>query len=529
MSSFFTVNTLESRRSLRSQIERRSLDINRDFLNAFKSVKTSLDDICEEVNSMKQSVERMRECLHVTQTQTHDLIAQTNELQNERSKLCVREDVASAIIKHFQLSPSDHQTLHGNPLDRDKITLEFFQVLDKIQTIHADCRTLMQSGFETLALDVMEEMTLHQEFALERLYRWAQSHCRNIDTSHELTNIVIEAMQRLQDRPVLFKYIIDEYAQNRRAVIVKQFIEALTVGEGVTKPIEMHIHEPKRYVGDIFAWVHHSIHAERESLMMLVRSCDKFDITETINSALQNIADGICHTLRVRIEAVLNSVNDTIALYSIANVIRFYWSIITSIVKGGQLEQLLMDIQQVSEQFYMNSLTQRVRDILNEPHDLQRADLAPPASVRRLLSMLKELLSVANMVEGRQQDIVKIVSSIVDPLLQSITEQASHLPAIDMSVYFLNVLHEISGTLAVYEFMDERMERLNGQCDAQIETLTSEQASSIVAHLNLGPIYTVLQSHDVALLDVHHLKLCMVRTFSLIVMSHNLKQFNFAE
>lgn len=31
------------------------------------------------------------------------------------------------------------------------------------------------------------------------------------------------------------------------------------------------------------------------------------------------------------------------------------------------------------------------------------------------------------------------------------------------------------------------------QSDAQIDTLTSEQASSLVANLNLGPIYTILQ------------------------------------
>lgn len=62
----------------------------------------------------------------------------------------------------------------------------------------------------------------------------------------------------------------------------------------------------------------------------------------------------------------------------------------------------------------------------------------------------------------------------------------------------------------VYEFIDATCERLNATCDAQIETLTSEQASSIVAHLNLGPIYTVLQSPD-SKLDVHHLKMCMVR------------------
>lgn len=34
------------------------------------------------------------------------------------------------------------------------------------------------------------------------------------------------------------------------------------------------------------------------------------------------------------------------------------------------------------------------------------------------------------------------------------------------------------------------------QADAQIDTLTSEQASSLVAHLNLGPIYTILQGRE---------------------------------
>lgn len=34
------------------------------------------------------------------------------------------------------------------------------------------------------------------------------------------------------------------------------------------------------------------------------------------------------------------------------------------------------------------------------------------------------------------------------------------------------------------------------QSDAQIDTLTSEQASSLVAHLNLGPIYNILQGRD---------------------------------
>lgn len=107
--------------------------------------------------------------------------------------------------------------------------------------------------------------------------------------------------------------------------------------------------------------------------------------------------------------------------------------------------------------------------------------------------------------------IFQIVSCVIDPLLLSVTESASHLPTVDMAVYLLNCLYQMQSTLAMYEYMDGRMERLQGQSDAQIDTLTSEQASSLVANLNLGPIYTILQSAS-AQIDVNHLKMFMVRS-----------------
>jgi len=56
----------------------------------------------------------------------------------------------------------------------------------------------------------MEEMTLHQEGALERLYRWTQNHCRSLE-NNEIGPLIVEAMSRLQDRPVLFKWVILYY------------------------------------------------------------------------------------------------------------------------------------------------------------------------------------------------------------------------------------------------------------------------------------------------------------------------------
>lgn len=103
---------------------------------------------------------------------------------------------------------------------------------------------------------------------------------------------------------------------------------------------------------------------------------------------------------------------------------------------------------------------------------------------------------------------MQIVSCVVDPLLRAVTESASHLPTVDMATYLLNCLYQMQSTLAMYEYVDERMERLLAQSEAQLDTLTSEQASSLVANLNLGPIYTLLQS-NAAHIDVAHMKMFM--------------------
>lgn len=221
-----------------------------------------------------------------------------------------------------------------------------------------------------------------------------------------------------------------------------------------------------------------------------------------MQNALTYIADGVCHPLKVRVETILSSEKNTIVLFAISNLLRFYLQIMKQVVQGGNLEQCLTELQKSSEEIYLNSLSNQVRNILQKNAisgtnlEPPQRDLVPPGSVSSLLTLLKDILSVATMVDGRESDITKIISCIVDPLLQSVQESASHLPTVDMAVYLLNCLYQMQSTLAVYEYMDERIERLQAQSEAQLDTLTSEQASSLVANLQLGPIYTILQTNQ---------------------------------
>lgn len=75
-------------------------------------------------------------------------------------KLSMEQEVAAAFLRSFQLSSAEQAILRGT---RDgAITGEFFVVLNRVQSIHHNCRTLMQSGHQTAALEIMEQMALYQ-------------------------------------------------------------------------------------------------------------------------------------------------------------------------------------------------------------------------------------------------------------------------------------------------------------------------------------------------------------------------------
>lgn len=56
----------------------------------------------------------------------------------------------------------------------------------------------------TLSKLIFYKYLLLQEKALERLYRWTQHHCRNVDNP-DFTDLITHSMSRLEDRPILFK------------------------------------------------------------------------------------------------------------------------------------------------------------------------------------------------------------------------------------------------------------------------------------------------------------------------------------
>jgi len=496
LSTFFKENNLKTRRNLRGEIERRNLQINQDFLTAFKTVKESLDDLHANVNGMSESCKSMQARLTASKTKTHQLMSETASLQACGRSLAMQEAVATKFRDRFSLTQDEVEVLQQRPGRQHKIDQRFYDVLDKVQTIHRDCKVLLAAGHQTTALGVMELMSGYQEEALQRLYRWAQTAVRNIDAP-EHGPLVARAMYYLQDREVLFGYVVEEYTNSRRGVLVKQFIDALTIGGpgGTPRPIEMHAHEPTRYVGDMLAWLHQAAPGEAENITQLLKLCDKTDLGQVSGTVLAGVTEGVCRPLKTRVEQILVSEPGAVVLYRLTNLIRFYEGTVTSVVRGEcGLTQTLADLHRLSYSQFMSMLQSSVSNQLARVDMV--GDLAPAPATTSLLGLLRDVLAGHSVVDSSQVDLPQIIAAIADPLTAALQEMAAKLPNQDAAVFLINNLYQLRSTLSLYQVPESRLSELSGLVSGCLEELGREQSLYLLASLELAPMLTILNDLD---------------------------------
>eukprot|EP00117_Sycon_ciliatum_P028123 scpid35622/ scgid22673/ Conserved oligomeric Golgi complex subunit 6; Component of oligomeric Golgi complex 6 len=517
LSAFFTDNSLRTRRNLRGDIERRSLAINEEFAAQFTDVKKQLDGIHEEVQEMSRCCADMSKRLQSVKSHTSDLISQTSKLRAEGSTLDLKLDVANSFNSMYLLTNDEMQSLRGAKSANGDIERGFFMALGRVKEIHGDCKSLLRVNHQNAGLEIMESMALHQEAAFEKLYRWSQSESRSLTgDSPEISSLFCLAAGALQDRPVLFKYAMEEVAISRRAAVVRCFIDALTRGGvgGTPRPIELHSHDPLRYVGDMLAWLHQALAMEKEMLLALVDKVEQQVATSAIQLTLRNIAEGICRPFKVRVEQVLVNQPGPVIVYQLAGLLYFYHSTISVLLAAESEESTaktlatdgkpstsilatLMELRQLAQKMFFNNLTIHASKLL-EKVELPTANLSPPTALTETLTLLKSILLSQDVtvvpLEARQEDFTKILSCLLDPLLQVCALSASTLKkSAEMAVFLINCIYQIESTLAIFEFSDTRVEALKGQTEAHMDTLVHEQMSFILTKVGLADIYNTIQ------------------------------------
>ncbi|KAJ3056818.1 Golgi transport complex subunit 6 [Rhizophlyctis rosea] len=524
LAEFYTENTLTARRNLRGDIERRAMVINRRFLDSFNGVNQQLLAVETEIQAIQDRCNEMDSKLRLARDQTSHVMKQTEDLKSRSARCKVRKTIADAFLARFTLSDEEVTVLTSMSAP---VGSQFFEALKHLQQINEDCKALLITEHQKAGLEIMESMALYQETAYEKLFRWAQGECRAMNRDFpEVTQPMKEAMGALKRRPVLFQTIIDEISHTRRSALVRSFIDALTRGgpDGYPRPIEMHAHDPLRYVGDMLATLHQAAANDREMLEGLFNVSqesrranqgrpsrpipDVMDENdplresiipeeEAIAQILDKNMEGTCRPLRVRIEQVIAAQPPPVIAFKIVNLLQFYGTMIDKVLgSGAELAVTVRDMADAAFESFMDTLRAQAAGLLSSIQ-IPADDLTPPPAVKEAVAQLKEIMASYDsslVTTDEKRNIMEILSAMLDPLLEMCVLGAARLSVLDNAIYMVNCLHMIQSALSHYAFTAAYMQLIDSQIEEQEEVLVTEQYQDMLSQAGIA---SLIESLDV--------------------------------
>lgn len=434
-------------------------------------------------------------------------LAEATLLLEKRRGTDRRRHLLQALRERFVLSENEEMALTSTaePVDDD-----FFGALAKAKKISQECEVLLGFEKQTLASEIMERASKNIGLGYQKLYKWVQREFKTLDLENPQMNATMrKALTVLAARPSLFQNCLDFFADARQHILSDLFFAALTgngTGEGfiAVKPIDMIAHDSLRYLGDMLAWVHSAAVSEKEVLEVLFIG-DGEELVSGINSgrdaelwgiisedegeefntlkALNNLVDrdvsGAARILRQRVEQVIQSNEDSILAYKLANLLKFYGVMLLKLL--GPDTSLLGSVRSLEREAmrqFRALLREHIAAVRAEPQSVP-SDLSPPVFLQDALKQMQVILSTyetsMSLVESRADGIDEVLSEAADPLILDSEAQAKSMSTPYSSIYLINCWLAIANCFRQSALTSKREGQFLALVRKEAATLTDSQ------------------------------------------------------
>ncbi|KAI9473969.1 MAG: oligomeric Golgi complex subunit 6 [Benjaminiella poitrasii] len=484
--------------NLQDELEKKQIENNRKFLNAFENVVKQFESLETQIQDMDNECQDLKQKLAKVQVQTSDMIEQANTMQDQSMASSAQKTIVDRFLEKFTLTTEEIKIL-GDP--SEPIDNDFFAALSHLRQIHNDCQLLLSTKHQTAGRDIMETMAVYQENAYDKLYKWTQYESRTAfgGDSIDVSSLMTKALRALALRPVLFQTIVDEVGSARHDAVARAFLRALTRGGpgGTPRPIELQAPDPLRYIGDMLAWVHQACASEREILETLLGN----DNPDTIDELLDNAMDGTCRPLKTRMEQVLTLQPGAITSYKVANLIQFYAMTLSKLMrKNAALERILYEMTELAYKYFFKTLNAQA-ERLTQSSEPPKHNLSIAPTVREMTNQLKEILAsydsslVATGIEGF--NFAETLDAIIEPLLNTCELSVSKkFKKMDQDIYMVNCLYHIQSVLIPYEFTKQKRESLEARMNDLLDDIAQEEYNELLKQAGLTQLKDTLTTKD---------------------------------
>ncbi|KAK4686174.1 conserved oligomeric Golgi complex subunit 6, partial [Tremellales sp. Uapishka_1] len=503
-----------ARKCLKRDVEKKMAGGSQRFLEAFGEVDNKLDVLREHMRDMQVRCDQVQSELDLANNGTKYLLERADGLRSQRASAQLRATIISLFLARFTLSSTELDALTSRDVP---VGQSLFDALDRVEKIRQDCQALLvgSGGDEDMqaGLDIMASTSAQMESGYNKIYRWLQFEFRQFtkEAQLEVSDVMREAVKRLGERPSLLRDAISTLTSTRQSSLLTSFLDALTRGgpNGLPRPIELHAHDPTRYVGDMLAWIHQTTASEHEFLESLFGAKDSKRMVGQarkegqregkVGECMDKDLEGLSRPLKMRIQQTIKSQEGIIMAYKIVNLLQFYLvTMRKTIGEEALLSRTLVEIYDLSLSSFFETLDKQGRSLLRFLHPPD-ATLTPPLALRDTCQILREIISVydSSLVDEteRETDFAKLLEAAVDPAVKMCEKMAEMRSGEwDRDVFLINCLGYLQHTLEAYSFTRSRLDVLDEQIEKHVESMTFEHHGKLLDQSGLAPIMRAIRN-----------------------------------
>lgn len=472
----------------------------------------------------------MKAHISAAHEKTAPVIQDASSLMTQRHQVETKQQLLGAFNKHFLLSDDESAALTSTA---EPVDDQFFTVLSKAKKIRKDCEILLGFENQALGLEIMEQTSKNLNLAFQKLYRWIQREFKTLNLENpQMGSPMRRALRVLAERPSLFQSCLDLFAETREQVLSDSFYTALTgssssgVEDRSMKPIELAAHDPLRYVGDMLAWIHSAAVSERESLEILFvaegdeiakgikagrenelwRLVDEdenggtstFDPVQALNELVDRDMSGAARVLRQRVEQVIQTNEEVILAYKLANLLNFYRVTFSKLLSS---ESVLVESLRGLEAEALRQFRSLMRDYVGSMQgEFQQtpASLEPPGFLHEALDQLAAVMKTYDTsltsTDSREADFQPVLAEAFDPFISGCQTMAKNLESPSDSIFSINCTQAALGALSPFDFAQGRSQELQEQVDQHSRVLVDSQYVFFKRESGLERALTALES-----------------------------------
>ena len=490
-----------------------------------------LKRIGQTIASLTQCCDEMKKHISAAHQETAPVLEEACDLMLQKAQVESKQELLKALNSHFVMSDNDVATLTSTA---EPISEAFFVVLARAKQIQLDCEILLGTENQRLGSEVMEQTSRNITGAFQKLYRWIQREFKSLNLENpQIGASMRKALRVLAERPSLFESCLDSFAEAREQILSDTFYTALTGNtpngeqDPSVKPIELVAHDPLRYVGDMLAWIHSTTVSEREALEILfisegdeiakgiqagrasepwTRTSEDgedavvFDGLKALNDLVDRDVVGAAKILRQRIGQMIQSHEETIMAYQIANLLSFYK---VTFVKLLGSESVVLETLESLEENALRQFRILMRDHvagLRTDGQTISTDLRPTdflhESLKQLTAIMKTYETSFSSPDSREAGFKSVLDEAFEPFLRASADLAQDLPPRDKNIYTINYLTTSRNALLPFDFTTTRVNSLQEEIEEISNELIMSQYSFFRLNSGLQPLLQALAPLD---------------------------------